>query len=38
MFAVIARNWRNALLGLAAVALSAPAWPQALEPLRVRLD
>ena len=32
MFAVIARNWRNALLGLAAVALSAPAWPQALEP------
>ena len=37
MFAVIAKYWRNALLGLAAVALGAPAWSQALDPC-VRLD
>ncbi|MGH8817650.1 MAG: ABC transporter substrate-binding protein, partial [Achromobacter pestifer] len=38
MHAVFAKGWRNAMLGLAAVALSASAWAQTPEPLRVRLD
>ncbi|WP_052017858.1 ABC transporter substrate-binding protein [Achromobacter marplatensis] len=38
MHAGFARGWRHAMWGLAAVALSASAWAQNPEPLRVRLD
>ena len=38
MHAGFARGWRHVLWGLAAVALSASAWAQNPEPLRVRLD
>ncbi|NMK47898.1 ABC transporter substrate-binding protein [Achromobacter sp. Bel] len=38
MHAVFARGWRKAVLGLVAAGLSASAWAQAPEPLRVRLD
>ncbi len=38
MNAGFARGWRHAMWGLAAVALSASAWAQNPEPLRVRLD
>lgn len=38
MHAVFARGWRKAVLGLVAAGLSASAWAQAPEPLKVRLD